>query len=80
MIDQEEIELIISTIEGHQERQVQERKKHWPRRIGIICGVLVIGVVIQEVIDDYGLRSAAHSAELLVASLIEAAFNKGREV
>lgn len=79
-MDQEEIEEILAIIKAHEEHGEFKAAKHWPRRVLILSGVVVVGVIIQMVIENYKVQYIMHSSELVLASMIEAAFAKGREI
>ena len=52
---------------------------HWGKRIAILGGTLVLGVVIHYAIDNTGLKAASQSAELVLAAILDSAFARIRE-
>lgn len=80
MIDPEEIEAIAQAVEGRLHHTNTGKRRHWPRRALILVVVLLLGVAIQRGIDDHGLRNFSHSCELFLAALIEATFNRAKEL
>lgn len=83
MIDPNEVEAIVTVVEAslHEaEGKEKQLRRHWPRRVAILGGVLVIGVVLHHIIEDTGLRSFMQSSEMVMAAMLDAAFAKAREV
>lgn len=83
MIDPNEVEAIVTVVEARlHEAEGTEKKlrRHWPRRVAIIAGVLVLGAAIHHVIENTGLRSFMQSSEMVLAAMIDVAFSKAREV
>lgn len=83
MIDPNEVEAIVTVVEArlHEaEGSKQTQRRHWPRRVVIMGGVLVMGAAIHHVIENTGLRSFMQSSEMVLAAMLDAAFSKAREV
>ena len=49
----------------------KKARKHWLRRAVLLVAVLVVGIIIHKIIEDYNARYAFQSAELFLASLID---------
>jgi hypothetical protein len=83
MMDESEIEVLAELLEARMHGNAaahHRRRKHWPRRVILVCVALAGAGLIQYIIEDVGLRNFAHSGEMVLAALFEAVFSKGREV
>jgi hypothetical protein len=82
MMDESEIEVLAELLEARMHGNVVghgRRRKHWPRRVALVCVALAGAGLIQYIVEDVGLRTFAHTGEMVLAALFEAIFTKARE-
>lgn len=82
MMDEQELEALATALEAHMHAHAighGKRRRHWPRRVALVCVALAGAGLINYIVEDVGLRSVAHSGEMILAALFEAIFTKARE-
>lgn len=83
MIDPNEVEAIVTVVEArlHEaEGKKKDERKHWPRRVILSVGVMVVAVITHWMIESEGYAHFMQSAELGLAALFDSLFSKAREV
>lgn len=82
MIDEEQAQYIASLVEKkvREDEDACHIRIHWGKRMTILVGVLVVGVIAHYVIEDTGLRAISQSTEMVLAAFLDSAFARVREL